>query len=144
MLQQATDRFRADVSGLVDKAGAQIAQEARHALVPATAHYQNAVSTTTAQLHATGRTIWLWFGAVGAILLLVLLVAWSILGYYRRELGATKAELQRYENAASVVQAFNASDVILCGGRLCVSAEANGQRYGDKRQYRQVRPRAPE
>lgn len=143
-LQQATDRFRADIAGLVDKAGAQIAQEAKHALVPATAQYQNAVSSTTARLHATGKTIWLWFGIVSATLLLVLLVAWSVLGYYRRELGTTKAELQRYENAASVVQAFDASDAILCGGRVCANAEPKGKRYGDKGQYRQVRPRPPE
>lgn len=60
------------------------------------------MSATSAQLQKANKTVWIWFGAAGAILLLVLLVGWAVLGYYRRELASTKAELQRYENAVPI------------------------------------------
>ncbi|AOL21727.1 hypothetical protein BGK55_15150 [Xanthomonas citri pv. malvacearum] len=84
----------------------------------------------------------MWFAAAGAILLLVLLVGWTVLGYYRRELAAVKDELGRYENAIPVLQAYYASDAAICGGRVCVNVDPNGQRAGDKRQYRQAKPRS--
>ncbi|MEA5174738.1 hypothetical protein VB151_14160, partial [Xanthomonas fragariae] len=71
----------------------------------------------------------------------VLLVGWAVLGYYRRELAATKDELQRYENAVPVVQAFYASDAIVCADRICVNVDPTGLRQGDERQYRQAKPR---
>ena len=36
---------------------------------------------------------------------------------------------------------FYASDAVMCGGRICANADPNGQRLGDKRQYRQAKPR---
>ena len=72
---------------------------------------------------------------------LVLWMAWTVLGYYRRELAATKDELQRYEDAVPVVQAFYASDAVICGGVICTHADPGGMRVGDKGQYRAARPR---
>ncbi|RMH94564.1 hypothetical protein EBB59_01720 [Lysobacter pythonis] len=83
----------------------------------------------------------MWFAAAGTILLLVLLVGWAVLGYYHRELSAAKEELQRYENAIPILQAYYASDAVICGGRVCTNTDPNGQRTGDKRQYRQAKPR---
>lgn len=60
-------------------------------------------------------------------------------GYYRRELASLKQELVRYEEAIPVVQAYYASDVVICGGRVCANVDPKGQRTGDKRQYLQVR-----
>ncbi|WP_230079400.1 hypothetical protein [Xanthomonas oryzae] len=48
----------------------------------------------------------MWFAAAAAILLLVLSVGWAVLGYFRRELSTVKEELQRYENAIPVLQAY--------------------------------------
>lgn len=141
LLQQGTSRFRSDIASIADNASAQIAQEAKNAVAPSVAQYVSDVSATSAQLRGANKVVWTWFAATGTILLLVLLAAWSVLGYYRRELGATKAELQRYEDAVPVVQAFYASDAILCDGRVCANADPNGQRFGDKRQYRKARPR---
>nr|WP_245979226.1 hypothetical protein [Lysobacter pythonis] len=70
---------------------------------------------------------------------MVLLTSWAVLGHYRRELAVTQAELRRHENAIPVLQAFQASDAVICGGRLCVNPDV--QRMGDKRQYRQAKPR---
>lgn len=140
-LQQAVEQFRQDIAGIIGSASAQIAQEAKNAVAPVAAQYERAVSETSAQLRGANRTIQVWFCAAGAILLLVLAVGWAVLGYYRRELGATKAELQRYENAVPVVQAFHASDAILCEGRVCANVGSGSQRFGDERQYRQAKPR---
>lgn len=65
----------------------------------------------------------------------------GVLGYYHRELAAIKDELQRYENAVPVVQAFYASDAVLCGGRVCTNVDPNAPRQGDKRHYSQAKPR---
>jgi len=125
-------------------AGTRIAKEAKEAVTPVTpvaAEYDRAVSATSAHLREASRTVWLWFGIAGATLLLVLLVGWAVLGYYRRELAAAKDELQRYGNAMPVVRAFYASDAVLCGDRICVNIDPNCQKQGDDRQYRQAKPR---
>ncbi|TDK20364.1 hypothetical protein E2F46_16090 [Luteimonas aestuarii] len=83
----------------------------------------------------------MWFGAAATTLLLTLLVAWAVLGYYRRELASAQDALQRYEDAIPVVQAFHASDAVICGGRICTNADPAGQQAGDRQQYRQARPR---
>ncbi|KAF1723970.1 hypothetical protein CSC78_14200 [Pseudoxanthomonas japonensis] len=72
---------------------------------------------------------------------MVLVVGWTVLGYYRRELAATKEELQRYEDAVPVVQAFYASDAVICGGVICTNGDPGGSRVGDRGQYRAARPR---
>lgn len=140
-LRQEVGQFRRDVAGIVGGAGTQIAKEARDAVSPVAAEYGRAMSATSAQLRGVARTAWTWFGTVGATLLLVLLVGWAVLGYYRRELAGMKEELRRYENAIPVVQAFHASDAVICGGLICSNVDPAGQRTGDKRQYRQSRPR---
>jgi len=140
-LRQEAGQFRRDLVAIVEGAGTRIAQDAREAVSPVAAEYGHAVSATSAQLRSVGRTVWLWLAAIGTTLLLVLLVAWTVLGYYRRELSATKEELQRYEDAVPVVQAFYASDAVICGGVICTHADPGGMRAGDKGQYRAARPR---
>jgi hypothetical protein len=140
-LQQHVGQFRQEVKGIVSGAGAQIATEAKDAVSPVAREYDRAVSATSARLQGANKTVWMWFGAAGTILLLVVLVGWAVLGYYRRELAAVQDELQRYENAVPVVQAFYASDAMLCGDRVCVNVDPHGQRVGREKQYRQARPR---
>nr|WP_298122879.1 hypothetical protein [uncultured Pseudoxanthomonas sp.] len=140
-LRQEAGQFRRDLVAIVEGAGTRIAQDAREAVSPVAAEYGHAVSATSAQLRSVGRTVWLWLAAIGTTLLLVLLVAWTVLGYYRRELSATKEELHRYEDAVPVVQAFYASDTVICGGVICTHADPGGMRAGDKGQYRAARPR---
>lgn len=142
-LRQEVGQFRHDIAGIVGGAGTRIAKEAKDAVSPVAAEYGRAVSATSAQLQGASRTVWLWFGAVGSTLLLVLLAGWAVLGYYRRELAAAKDELQRYEDAVPVVQAFYASDAVICGERICSNVDPDGQRAGDKRQYRQSKQRPP-
>lgn len=140
-LREEVSRFRQDITDIVSGASNQIAREARDAMSPVAAEYDRAVSATSAHLQGASKTVWLWVGAAGSIMLLVLLVGWTVLGYYRRELAVIQDELQRFENAVPIVQAFYASDAAICGGRVCVNIDPDGQRIGDKRQYRQARPR---
>ncbi|PPJ44182.1 hypothetical protein C0063_07920 [Pseudoxanthomonas sp. KAs_5_3] len=84
----------------------------------------------------------MWFATTAGTLLLVLLVGGVVLGYYRRELSTVKDELERYENAIPVLEAYYASDAVICGDRVCVHIDPKGQRAGDKRQYQQAKPRA--
>lgn len=140
-LQQHVSQFRQDVAGIVRGAGAQIATEAKDAVSPAAREYDRAVSATSARLQGASKTVWMWFATAASILLLVLLVGWAVLGYYRRELASVKEELVRYEEAIPVLQAYYASDVVICGDRVCANVDPKGQRTGDKRQYLQVRSR---
>lgn len=141
-LRQEVLQFRSDIAGIAGGASTQIAKEAKNAASLAAAQYDRDVSAFSAQLHRANKMAWMWSGAAGAILLLVLFVGWVVLGYYRRELSAAKAELQRYEDAIPVVRAFHASDARLCEERICINVDPNGRRLGDQRQYRQAKPRA--
>lgn len=140
-LQQQLGQFRREVTSIVEGASTQIAMEAKSAVAPVTAEYERAVSATSAHLQGASKTIWLWLGTSVALLLLVLFVGWSVLAYYRRELSTARQELGRYENAIPIIQAFNASDAVICNGHICANIDPNGLRAGDKRQYRQVKPR---
>ncbi|MGY1457154.1 MULTISPECIES: hypothetical protein [unclassified Luteimonas] len=142
-LQQEARDFRSDIEGLVGGAGNRITEEAKGALGPLVAGYDGAVSATSARLRGAGQMIWLWFGALAATLLLVLVTAWAVLGYHRRELAGIEAELRRYEQAVPVVQAFYASDAVICGGRVCVNVDPDGQPAGEGRQYKPARARSP-
>jgi hypothetical protein len=140
-LRAEAARFRLDIAGIVDGASTQVAKQAKDAISPAAAEYHRVVSAASVKLQGMNRAMWIWFGAAGTILLLVLLVAWTLLGYYRRELSSIKDELQRYENAVPVLQAFRDSDAALCGGRICINVDPDADKSGDKRQYRQAKPR---
>lgn len=140
-LRQEVAQFRRDIAAIVDGAGNRIALDAKEAVSPVATEYGRAVSRASAQLRSAGRTVWVWLGAAGAILVMVLLVGWTLLGYYRRELAVTKEELQRYEDAVPVVQAFYASDAVICGGVICTNVDPAGSRAGDKGQYRAAKQR---
>ncbi|MFS8137237.1 MAG: hypothetical protein ACMG50_03820 [Thermomonas sp.] len=140
-LRHEVTRVREDVATIVRGASSQIAEEARLAVSPIAVQYERAVSKTSSRLHSAGHVVWIWFAASLVLLLLAVVVGWSVLGYYRHELTTTKAELQNYKDAVPVVQAFYASDATLCNGRLCVNNDSSGPRFGDKRQYHQVKPR---
>lgn len=129
------------VDGIVGGASSQIAKEAKNAMASVAAQYDRDVSATSAQLQNANRTVLAWFFAAGSILLLVLLVGWAVLGYYRRELAATKDELERYESAIPVLRAYYASDASICGDRICVNIDPSARRQGNKSQYRQARAR---
>ena len=141
-LRQEAGQFRRDVAAVMEGAGAQIARDAREAVSPAAADYDQAVSAASEQLRSAVRMVGMLLGTVGATLLIVLFVAWAVLGYYRRELAATKEELQRHEDAVPVVQAFYASDAVICGDVICANVDPTGQRVGEKGQYRAAKVRA--
>lgn len=140
-LRQEVGQFRREVAVIVDGAGSRIAQDAREAVSPLALEYGRAVSGASAQLRSAGRTVWMWLFAAAGILLLVLVSGWMVLGYYRRELATTREELQRYEDAVPIVQAFYASDAVICGGVICTNADPGGSRAGEKGQYRAARKR---
>jgi hypothetical protein len=140
-MQQKIDQARQDISGIVRGASTQIAQEARAAVSPVAAEYERAVSATSAHLKSAGKTVWLWFGATGAVLLLALLAGWLMVSWQWRETNTLKEEYSRYENAAAIIRAFSASDATLCGERICVNIDPSAPRLGEQRQYHQARPR---
>jgi hypothetical protein len=130
------------VAQVMNTAGEKIGQEARQAMGPVTVEYERKVAAASTRLHAASGTVRVWTAIAGGVLLLVLLIAWAVMGYYRRELASAKDELARYENAVPIVQAFYASDAVVCDGRICANVDPNAGRLGDKRQYRPAKPRS--
>lgn len=141
VLQSEVSQLHQRVGSIVSGAQARITEEARAAMGPVAAEYGRAVDTTSAQLRRASRTVWAWYGGLAGLGLLLAVIGWSVLGYYQRELARTRDELGRYENAVPVVQAFYASDAIVCGERICVNVEANAQRHGVGGKYAPARPR---
>jgi hypothetical protein len=129
------------VGYIVRSASEQITEESKTAILPVAAKYDQAVSAASEQLHGVSKIVWTWYGGLAILALLFFVVGWGVLSYFRHELASAKEEYQRYDNAAAIAQAFYASDVVMCGGRICSNEDPNGQRVGDKRQYRQARPR---
>ena len=134
-------RLEKQLAALVDQAGAQIAGHSMQALKPATAHYEQSVDRMTNQLKRSGRVLWTAFVAAAALVALVLVGGKFVLDHHRAQLADLKDELDQQANIAQVIRAYNASDVQLCGERLCVNADTKGARHGDRQQYRVARPR---
>ncbi|WP_296282033.1 hypothetical protein [Pseudoxanthomonas sp.] len=131
--RQTADRFHQHMQSLHD--------QAQSALAPATIRYDRAVESACVKLQAAQRTVSVAFALAGSSLLLFLLVGWLLLGYYRRELQTVQSELQRHEQAIPILQAYAASDAMLCDGRICVNIDPAARPYGDQRRYRPAKPR---
>ena len=140
-MQSEAQQLQRRVEGIVSGASSHIAEQAKVAVAPATAEVDRATAAFARQLQGAGRTLWTWYAGLAVLALLLAAVAWAVLRYYRRELRTVKDELGRYKNAIPVLQAYYASDVAICGGRVCVNVDPDGQRAGDRQQYRQARPR---
>ncbi|WP_293714364.1 hypothetical protein [Stenotrophomonas sp. UBA7606] len=137
-LQTELVQLHQKVGGIVGNASSQIAEDARSAVGPVAAQYERDISAATAR---ASRSAWLWLATGISTILLAILACWAVMGYYRRELASVQEALNRYDDAIPVLQAYYASDAVLCGGRVCVNVDPNGQHAGDKRQYRQAKPR---
>ncbi|MEA9566824.1 MULTISPECIES: relaxation protein [unclassified Xanthomonas] len=83
-----------------------------------------------------GQRVLLWKGVavvIGSLLLLLAGGGWLLTQY--------RDEIRHNQLRAELLRAYNAADVTLCDGRLCANVETKGATYGDRRQYRPVRPR---
>ncbi|MFV0681504.1 hypothetical protein [Ottowia sp.] len=141
LLQSEVIQLDDKIDSIVRGASSQITKNAKDVVTSVAAQHSRDTSAAFALLRKADRTVWIWFAVCGAILILALLVGWTMLDYYRRELSSSKEELQRYESAVAIVQAFYASDVVICAGRICANEDPSGQRVGSKSQYRRAKPR---
>lgn len=131
--RQMADRFNQQMQTLHE--------QAQLALAPAAIKYDRAVESACAGLRSAHRTIWAAFSLAGGALLLFLLVGWLALSYYRRELDIVQSALHRHEQAIPILQAYAASDAMLCDGHLCVNTDSSSPARGERRQYRPAKPR---
>ncbi|MCD9031459.1 hypothetical protein LDO32_06925 [Luteimonas sp. Y-2-2-4F] len=143
-LKASSHRFREDVTGITGQAAERISRQAEDALKPRLQEHGRMLASLGTQVERMGRAARTWTFASLAILALTVLVSLLVLGYFRRELAAARAELQRYEDAIPVLQAFYASDAVVCGNRICVNVDAGGQPIGGANQYAPARPRTAE
>lgn len=141
VLRDTVAQMRQDVAAISQDASARMGHEAQQAVAPAAQHIERAVQVASDRLQSVNRTVWMWFAAAACLLMLIVLLGWMALGYYRSELDNAQAELARHESALTVVQAFYRSDAVLCGDRICVNIEPKAQRVGDNGQYRLARER---
>ena len=132
-------RVHQRIEAIVGGARGRISAEARAALAPVSAEYGRAMDSAAAHLQGAARTVWTWYAGLVGLGLLLAVIAWGVLGLYQRELAQARDELARYENAIPVLRAFQASDAVVCGDRICVNVDAGAQRHGDRRQYAPAR-----
>lgn len=111
----------------------------REQLHRAGADIEVAARALAGQIDGLGRLqrMLIWEAMGGAVLTLALLIgggAW---------LSAHYASVVRDNQlAADLMQAYNGSDVVLCGHReLCANVDTKRARYGDRGQYLPVKPR---
>jgi hypothetical protein len=131
--RQMADRFHQQMQTLHE--------QVQLALVPAAIKYDRAIESACGRLQAAQRILSMTFALAGSALLLFLLVGWLLLGYYRRELDTVQSELQHHEQAIPILQAYAASDAVLCDGYLCVNIDPAAPARGEKRRYRPAKPR---
>ncbi|MFC6839701.1 relaxation protein [Xanthomonas theicola] len=70
---------------------------------------------------------------LGSLLLLLAGGGWLLVQY--------RQDIRDNQLRAQLLRAYNQADMTLCKDRLCANVESNGAVYGDRRQYRLVRPR---
>ncbi|KOR46032.1 hypothetical protein ADT25_07245 [Xanthomonas oryzae] len=81
---------------------------------------------------------WVWIGA--GVSLLCALVA--LIGTYQMLYGDYATRYQALRAQVPYLEAINRSDIAPCGdGRLCVNIDDKAPKFGDKKQYRLVKPR---
>lgn len=140
-LGQDLHRARLDIVASVKNASAQIASDARKVTVSASADLQREATASARRLRHVSRLAWIWLGGAMMLLLMTLLVGWAVLGYYQRELRSAKVALSRHENAIPVMHAFDASDAVICDGRICINPEPSAEARGVGKQYRRAQDR---
>ncbi|WP_024890669.1 hypothetical protein [Luteimonas huabeiensis] len=141
-LKESSHRVHEDVARITGQAAERIARQAEEALKPRLHEHGQALASLGARVERMGRVARTWTFASLATLATTVLVSLLVLGYFRRELAATRAQLQRYDDAIPVLQAFYASDAVVCGERICVNVDAGARRIGEGERYAPARPRA--
>jgi HAMP domain-containing protein len=140
-LHEGVELANKRINEIVNSATARLGEEANNVLRPLTSQYGRDVSTMSTQLRRANRIAWLWACAAGSLSLLLALAGWISLTRYQREIAMARSELDRYDAAIPVLQAYYASDATLCGDRICVHVDPKGLRRGERGEYRQARPR---
>lgn len=103
------------VNEIVSSAAVRIDEEANNVLRPLTSQYGRDISAMSIQLRRASRIAWSWACAAGSLSLLLALAGWASLNHYRREIATARSELDRYDAAIPVLQAYYVSDATLCG-----------------------------
>jgi len=129
------------INEIVRSATIRIGEEANNVLAPLASQYSRDVSTMSIQLRRAHRIAWSWTCAAGSLSLLLAFAGWASVSHYRREIATARGELNRYDAAIPVLQAYYASDATLCGDRICVHIDPKGLRQGGRGEYRQAKPR---
>ncbi|GAA6142554.1 hypothetical protein [Hydrogenophaga sp. 5NK40-0174] len=133
-LQRLPEAVAAKVEAGVDAPVEQYEQRLQAAGV----QVQQSADTITAQLQSLQRIhhgiAWklsaLLLGTLG-----VLLAGGGWLSWQYRQ------DIRNNQISARLLEAYNRSDVVICGDSLCANVERNGRKFGDKGQYLPVKPR---
>lgn len=142
VIRQTTDaeiqRLPGAVMGKIDAGIQQPVSAYEQRLQAASQQLQQASQVLSARITALQAVhrhlIWKVAGvALGSLALVVLGGGWLSRHYYD--------EIRRHQLSAELLKAYDAADVTLCGGKLCANVDAEGDKFGDREQYRSVRDR---
>lgn len=142
VIRQATDaemqKLPGTVMGKIEAGIQQPVSAYEQRLQTASQQLQQASQALSARivgLQALHRhLIWKMTGvALSSLALILLGGSWVSKHYYD--------EIRRNQLSAELLKAYDAADVTLCGGKLCVNVDAKSEKFGDAGQYRIVQDR---
>jgi hypothetical protein len=145
-LESSASTFAHDALGALDRqSGEVISRGLGREIGNCIAHLQQAgrqASTLAQELEQMRAALrgerrrWVWLGSGALLTGSVLAIATA--AYVVK---TSRDELRRNAIETTLLRAYNQADVTLCDGRLCANIDKAGQRFGDQKQYRPVKPR---
>lgn len=145
-LGSSASTFAREALGAIDKqSGEVIARGLGREIADCVAHLQRTKREASASAHEfeqmrtalrRERRTWVWLG-LGALLTGTVL-AIAAAGYAVK---TSRDELRSNAIEATLLRAYNEADVSLCDGRLCANIDQSTPGFGDRNQYRHVKPR---
>ncbi|WP_235430477.1 hypothetical protein [Xanthomonas sp. MUS 060] len=150
LAEQLPSQAQEHLARWLQSASGQVESITRTGLEPPLAEARDRVQGITTAADQTVRALqltrrdmtsivrWVWIGA--GVSLLFALVA--LMGTYKMLYGDYATRYDALKVQLNYMEAINRSDIVPCGdGRLCVNIDDKAPKFGDKKQYRLVKPR---
>ncbi|HEY0505180.1 MAG TPA: relaxation protein [Lysobacter sp.] len=146
LVQQLPGLIRQSADAVLQDLPRQVRAQVQGALEQATREYERRLEEAGARAQLLARqverlervhrhVVWKTIGAAGCALILLVLGGAALTRYYY-------GKMEENRMAAELLQLYNGADVAPCGeGRLCANVDLKADRFGDRRQYRPIRPR---
>lgn len=116
MLIQNSNQIRHELHQESTQFSKHLMDETKRVLPPLVQEYDRIVSPVFEKVKQTHRTVNFWIMGIIGVFIALGIMSWFLVWQY-------KNEFMRYKNSVEIVRAFNASDAVVCDGRICIKTE---------------------